>query len=238
MNALIYGEGNALTDLIGGYTLNIPALGHLVKQGSHASHRLAWISIYCELIKQVLRHAAGGHGIIGILRLFGFNVFRNTYKPLLAESIVEFWNRYYYYFKELLTHFFFMPAFVGFGKKLQAWPNVRLFVAVFSAAFVGNMYYHLLDKSAILAQGNTSDAITSLLPRLFYCFLLVIGIYVSMLREARRRQQPSTQKRMSRVLRIFCVWTFFALIFIWNVTGRASFYSRVDFFLGLFGLSF
>jgi len=25
-------------------------------------------------------------------------MFRNTYKPLLAESIVEFWNRYYYYF--------------------------------------------------------------------------------------------------------------------------------------------
>jgi hypothetical protein len=42
-----------------------------------------------------------GHMIIGTLRLFGFNVFRNTYKPLLSESILEFWNRYYYYFKEL-----------------------------------------------------------------------------------------------------------------------------------------
>ncbi|MEF8725082.1 hypothetical protein [Candidatus Accumulibacter phosphatis] len=39
--------------------------------------------------------------IIGTLRLFGFNVFRNTYKPLPPESILEFWNRYYYYLKEL-----------------------------------------------------------------------------------------------------------------------------------------
>ena len=44
--------------------------------------------------------------IVGYLRLCGFNVFRNTYKPLLAETMVEFWNRYYYYFKELLVNFF------------------------------------------------------------------------------------------------------------------------------------
>jgi hypothetical protein len=58
-------------------------------------------SLYCELVWQVLRHAAAEHMIIGTLRLFGFNVFRNTYKPLPPESILEFWNRYYYYFKEL-----------------------------------------------------------------------------------------------------------------------------------------
>lgn len=54
-------------------------------------------SIYCELVRQVLRHAVNGHAVIGTLRLFGFKVFRNTYKPLLAESRVAFWGRYYYF---------------------------------------------------------------------------------------------------------------------------------------------
>ena len=39
-----------------------------------------------------------------------------------------------------------------------------------------------------------------------------------------------------RALRIFGVWTFFAMIFIWDANGGAPFLARVRFFLGLFGL--
>lgn len=101
----------------GGYSLGIPKLGPLIKDGAGTSLRLAWTSIYCELIYQVLYHAIRGHQIIAVLRLFVFNVFRNTYKPLLAESISEFWNRYYYYFRELLVNFFFLPTFAQLGKR-------------------------------------------------------------------------------------------------------------------------
>ena len=58
-----------------------------------------------------------------------------------SATLVEFWNRYYYYFKELLVRFFFMPVFMQLGGKLRDWPRLRLFVAVFAAAFVGNIYY-------------------------------------------------------------------------------------------------
>jgi hypothetical protein len=236
MEGVFYGKGNSLTRLLGGHTVGIPALGQLLKQGSEAPLCLSWLSVYCELFKQVLRHAAGSHGIIGILRLFGFNIFRNTYKPLLAESVVEFWNRYYYYFKELLTHFFFIPTFTGFGRRFHAWPQVRLLIAVFSAAFIGNMYYHLLCEAESLAQGNAYEALYGLRSRMFYCLLLVMGIYLSMLREQRRRGQPLVTGKVQRLWNILGVWTFFALIFIWDASGRATFTARVDFFLGLFGL--
>ena len=122
----------------------IPLLRELIDQGSHAPRLASWASIYCELVYQVLSHAIRGLKIVAALRFCGFNVFRNTYKPLLAESIVEFWNRYYYYFKELMANFFFTPTFMQLGRSLQKWPNLRLFVAVFAAAFVGNMYYHVI----------------------------------------------------------------------------------------------
>jgi hypothetical protein len=237
LEGVVYGDGNSLTRVIGGRTLGIPALGQLVKQGAEAPLAASWVSIYCELVKQVLRHAAGGHVIIGVLRLFGFNVFRNTYKPLLAESVVEFWNRYYYYFKELMVTFFFLPTYAALGRSLGEWPKLRLFAAVSAAAFAGNVYYHLIRVSDEMAQGRVIEELLEQRSRIFYCFLLALGIFVSMLRQQRLRGRAPASGTANRVLRIAGVWTFFSLIFIWNVRGRGTFGNRLDFFLGLFGLA-
>ena len=225
MEGYLYGSGNP-----------VPRMTQLVVQGAQAPAPEAWASIYCELVRRVLNLAANGHRVIGILRLFGFNVFRNTYKPLLAESVLEFWNRYYYYFKELLVTFFFMPTFIGLGGKLRRWPNLRLFAAVFAAAFIGNMYYHLLHFDFLLATGHVLDTIYALRSRFFYCLLLAIGIYVSMVRQQKRGGKPQSADPVARIRRIFGVWTFFGLIFIWNVRVNAPFSTRVEFFLGLFGV--
>lgn len=237
MEGVLYGPGNALTGTLGGYTVGIPELSQLTSGSVQAPLWASWTSVYCELVWQVLHHAIRGHQIIAILRLFGFNVFRNTYKPLLAESVVEFWNRYYYYFKELLANFFFLPTFAQLGKRLRSWPQLRLFLAVFAAAFIGNMYYHLIQHDEALALGNVYDRLYALRSRMFYCLLLAIGIYLSMVREQRRGGKPPAAGAARRVLRIFGVWTFFGLIFIWNVKGGGPFFARVDFFLGLFGLA-
>lgn len=236
--AFVYGPGTWLTATCGGLTLGIPKLDSLVAAGGAASSPwLAWLSTYCELIFQVLRHAITGHMIIGVVRLAGFNVFRNTYKPLLAESIIDFWNRYYFYFKELMVNFFFLPTFGNLGKMLRNWPNLRLFLAVFAAAFVGNMYYHLLNLNDHLVAGHVVEAVHSLRSRFFYCFLLALGIFVSMFRVQRRGGQPLPSGQLRRFLRIAGVWTFFGLIFIWNAKGGGDFTTRVSFFFSLFGLS-
>jgi hypothetical protein len=238
LGGVLYGPGNGLTTALGGFTPVIPQLGELVKSGGQAPLAASWASIYCELFWQVLKHAIRGHEIIGILRLFGFNVFRNTYKPLLAESVVEFWNRYYYYFKELLVNFFFMPVFAQLGGVLRNRPQLRLFLAVLASAFFGNMYYHVVQEADLMVQGDVFQALYNLRSRVFYCLLLALGIYVSMVREQRRsRQGQATTGTGRRLLRMAGVWTFFSLIFIWNVRSDAPFLSRVDFFLGLFGLA-
>lgn len=236
LEALIYGPATNLTEKLGGITLGIPKLGELTSLGSKAPFIHSWLSIYLELFIQVLHHAAHGLVIIGFLRFFGFNVFRNTYKPLLAESIIEFWNRYYYYFKELLANFFFMPTFMQLGKVLKNQPKLRLFAAVFAAAFVGNMYYHIIKHIAPLALSNGWAPLLAFRSRAFYCFLLALGIFISMLREQKRAGQARPNSHLSRYSRIFGVWTFFSLIFIWNVRGTTSFTTRSEFFLHLFGL--
>lgn len=237
MDGLVYGESNGLTDAVGGYSLAIPRLAELLSQGGNAPIIAAWGSVYSELVHQVLHHAVRGHELIGILRLLGFNVFRNTYKPLLAESVVEFWNRYFYYFKELLTNFFFLPVFAKTGSILRHHPQLRMLLAVFAAAFFGNLYYHLLQDVKLLTFGDVFEALYDLRSKAFYCFLLAAGIYVSMLREQRRGNLPQRATVYSRWLRRAGVWTFFALIIIWDARGNTPFLTRLDFFLGLFGLA-
>jgi len=209
-------------------------VNRLVRQSGAVSPAVGWLCLYLELIRDVLRHAISGHEIIGTLRFFGFYVFRNTYKPLLSETIVEFWNRYYYYFKEVMVEFFFYPTFIGWFRK---WPRLRLFAAVYMAAFFGNMYYHLIGKEAKLAYGDFQGLWVSLHTRLFYCFLLSAGIFISMLREQQRAGRPRTRSILLRGLAIFGVWTFFAIINIWNQGGAATFSVVTKFFLGLIGLT-
>jgi hypothetical protein len=235
MNAAVYAEPtNQLTPLLAAHGARVPPLDRLLAQRVHVAPLVAWSSIYVELVRQVLRHAAWGHVTVGVLRLLGFNVFRNTYKPLLAESIVEFWNRYYYYFKELLVDFFFFPTFV---RHFRRWPRLRMVAATFAAAFVGNLYYHALAHDELILTGDVRAAWTALHARTFYCLLLAAGISVSMLREQRRRGTAVLPGRATRLVRIFGVWTFFAVIHVWGVGAQASFTRRTEFFLSLFGLA-
>lgn len=224
---------NVYRRAFGGFSLGIPQLQELFATPAAYPVWLSWIALYLELIGEVLELAIRGHIIIGLLRLFGFNVFRNTYKPLLAESVVEFWNRYYYYFKELLVNFFFFPTFTRYFK---GWPRLRIFAAVFAAAFFGNVYYHGLHLADELATANFSGLWAVLQSRVFYCVLLGSGIWISMLREQRRTRGKTVRTGFRRGLAIFGVWTFFSVIHIWSERDPASFFARTHFFIGLFGL--
>lgn len=235
MDGVVYADPKStLTPLLAGYSLAVPRLGRLIGHHSEVGLVMSWASIYCELVWQVLNHAVYGHTVIGVLRLAGFSVFRNVYKPLLAESIVEFWNRYYYYFKELLVEFFFLPTF---ARRFRKSPRLRLFAAVFAAAALGNMYYHMLQREDLLIRGDFATLWSVFNSRVFYCVLLAVGLFVSMLRAQSRGAVAPAPGEARRCLRIFGVWTFFALIFIWNARGPAPFLARTDFFLGLFGLA-
>ena len=128
-------------------------------------------------------------------------------------------------------------AQVSAAQRLRRWPDARLLLAVVSAAFVGNSYYHLIKSSVAMAQGQVFQTLAAQSSRMFYCLLLALGIFGSMLREQKRRGLAPVLGHASRTLRIFGVWTFFGLISIWNTAGGVAFATRVDFFRGLWGLA-
>ena len=216
----------------------VPRLAHTIENGSALSFPLAarWASIFVELLDATLNLAIWGHRTVGILRLFGFRVFRNTYKPLAAASLVDFWGRYYYYFKELLVEFFFFPVFL---KRFKTRPVLRIFAATMAAATFGNLYFHVLRDFGDTVFVPASVAASRIGSRLLYCVFLGLGIFVSLLRERNRRGNPAATPGLATSVRrlraIAGVWLFFSLLHVWSVDPvTLGFERRGRFFLSLF----
>jgi len=232
---LVYGDPkSSFRALFGGVTLGLPRVKQILGGSIEKPLTQIWLSLYLELIWETLSLAVKGHVWVGVIRLFGFNIFRNTYKPLLAQTIVEFWNRYYYYFKELMMECFFLPIYARY---FRSSPRLRIAAAVIAAAFVGNMYYHVLQHKEPLVSGEWHKLWSLLGARLIYCGLLAAGITISMLRQQRQRSQGQTvpMNPAYRFRRITGVWTFFAIINFWNVIGGLSIADRTRMFFSLFG---
>ncbi|MGH7896024.1 MAG: hypothetical protein ACREQL_15235 [Candidatus Binatia bacterium] len=232
---LVFGDpDNPLAQAVGGRSLGVPRLATLLEGPTRVALPLAWVSVYSQLALDTLKITIQGHAFIGVLRLFGFYVFRNTYKPLLAESVLDFWNRQYFYFKELMVDFFFLPTFV---RRFRSWPRLRMVAAVFAAAGFGNVYYHLLKVQVPLIHGDPAAVWTAIEPRAFYGILLATGIAVSMHREQRRRLVQRKTSYAHRAARIAVVLTFLAVIRIWAVTDtEVGAVRRAEFVLTLVAL--
>ena len=234
MSGAVFGDpDNALARLLGGHALAIPRINDLIRRRAELSLPVAWAGVLCDLLWNTVRMAARGHAYIGALRVLGFAAMRNTDRPLLSQTIAEFWNRYYYYYKELLVEFFFYPTY-GRLRLPGAW---RAGVAVFAAACVGNLYYHLIEADGLL-DGDLVRVWFNLQSRVVYCIMLGTGIAVSMMREQRRRGRAAAPVgRLRRLTRIAGVWLFFGVIHIWaEPLAHPTLGERTAFALSLVGL--
>jgi D-alanyl-lipoteichoic acid acyltransferase DltB (MBOAT superfamily) len=149
--------------------------------GGNVSGLPGILSIIANFPEQMLMLTITGHVLVAIARFAGFRLLRNTFRPLSARTIAEFWNRYFYYFKELLANVYFYPTYVRCFKQH---PRLRVAFATFMAAGVGNFLYHFMVNFANfdLAQLGFLEALKRAQTYAFYCLLLVVGIVVSQLR--------------------------------------------------------
>ncbi|MEI7613675.1 MAG: hypothetical protein WCK63_12245 [Betaproteobacteria bacterium] len=190
-----------------------------------------WSSIIFETTIAALSLAAGSHKIIGIARLAGFRLPRNMCRPLQSRTLAEFWNRYYFYFKELMVDFFYIPTFM---KMLRNQPRFRLFFATFMAAGIGNAIFHFIRDIQVIKTLGPVGAIESFTSYIFYCLVLATGIGISQLRaKAGFKPSPTT---IGRVYSFLVVWSFVVCIHIFgNETRSHTLSERLFFMASLFG---
>jgi hypothetical protein len=174
-----------------------------------------------------------GHRVIACVRLAGFNALRNTYCPLSATSVIEFFNRFYFYFKELLVDFFFYPTFFRFFKKH---PRLQLAAATFAAAGFGNMFFHFMRDYWMIARVGLLNALINFQVYAFYCVALATGLTIS---QIRRCNSPHSGLIRGRVLPAIAVLFFYCVLDVFGSTERLYPLTEHFRYLGhMFGLNF
>jgi hypothetical protein len=173
-----------------------------------------WASVLLAFLEDIITISIWGHRFVACCRMAGFNALRNTYRPLSSRTIAEFWNRYYFYFKELMVDFFFYPVFLNFFKKRK---KLRMAVATFAAAGFGNAFYHFIRDLHYISEMGLWKAIAAYHVYVFYCVMLAGAITVSQLR---KRGPAPTGFLRGRVMPAFCVVLFYCLLHVFDYTER------------------
>jgi hypothetical protein len=203
--------------------LRIPLLNQALAmsvRGTPVAWQLRWECQILAFFESILTLSIFGHRIIACCRMAGYNALRNTYRPLSATTLIEFFNRFYYYFKELLVDFFFYPAFFRYWKNHR---RVRVAFATVAAAFFGNAFYHFARDWQIIRDNGLWTAINSYQTFLFYCLVLATALSLSQMRK--RGPRPGGLVR-GHILPALGVWIFYCLLNIFVTNERG--YSLVE----------
>lgn len=206
-------------------------LGYIA--GARYPRYLCWASLVAYFVEDVLYMAMWGGAIIACARMAGFRLLRNTYRPLESTTLAEFWNRYYFYYKELLVDHFFYPVFLRYFRTNR---KLRTFFATFMAACVGNLMFHFIRDIHFVAELGWWKAVSGEASHAFYTFLLAIGVGVSQMRAQNRERSKGWL--LGRVLPCLWVALFFCVLHVFDapLDRVHSIWQRVEFLSYLMGI--
>lgn len=192
-----------------------------------------WASVLVNYTVDLMVISVWGHFIVATVRMLGFRIPRNTRNPLASRSIAEFWNRYFFYFKEMLVDFFFYPAFVRYFK---ANAKLRIAFATLCAAGMGNFLFHFMRETHVFLDRSLLDGLAVFQSAAFYSLALAAGLIVSQLRG--RKARPEDGFLAYHVAPRLTVIGFFCFLKIFDdLSGQGTLWERLRFAFSLVGLT-
>ena len=214
-------------------SLNIPEFDEAFTR-QIAAHPYPWYVCWATLVYKFFHNmlyiAIWGDTMVACGRMAGYRMLRNSCRPLSSKTLADFWNRYYYYFKELLVNFFFFPTFLRYFKHNT---RVRIFFATFMAAGIGNLIFHFMREIEFVAQLGLLKAMIGFQSYAFYCAVLAIGIGLSQMRSQRKKAQKGWLR--GQMLPSLGVLFFYCVLEVFDVSTYSP-YSLGDHFSFLFHL--
>jgi D-alanyl-lipoteichoic acid acyltransferase DltB (MBOAT superfamily) len=178
---------------------------------------LCWASLLDGFLDSALRLALWGNTVVAGCRLAGFRLLRNSYRPLEARTVVDFWNRYYYYFKELVADFFFYPVYMRCFKKH---PRVRMLFATWVAVGLGVPLFHFVRDIDVVREIGLWRAVTGYHVFMCYATMLSIGIGISQIRKINAPRDLQGAFLRTRLLPIAGVILFFCFVEVFDDLRR------------------
>ena len=217
-------------------TLQVPRLGQALDAFVGAQPHplpMSWAALVLSTAKLSLQVAMWAHLFIGIARLAGYRLPRGSWRPLESRTLMDYFNRFHYYFKELLVDLFFVPTFFKVFRNHQ---RIRMFFATFMAAGVGNALWHFLRDIDLLHTLGPGAAVETYTSYLFYSGVLATGVGLSQVR-ANLGFRPSSTVA-GRLCSFVFVWSFVTCLHIFGDASRDhTLRERMSFLISLFGFT-
>lgn len=198
--------------------LQIPGVAEALQAhlaGAPFPRLTGWSAMVLSTARFSLQIAIWAHLFIGIARLAGYRLPRGSWRPLQSRTLMDYFNRFHYYFKELLVDFFFVPTFF---KVFRAHPRLRMFFATFMAAGVGNAIWHFTRDIALLATDGPVAALQSYASYAFYCLILAIAVGLSQVRVSRGILPAATP--LGKLYSFIFVWSFVVCMHVFSDGSR------------------
>ncbi|WP_027556965.1 hypothetical protein [Bradyrhizobium sp. Cp5.3] len=195
---------------------------------------IGWTSLIAYFVEDLLGMTVFGGIIVATARLAGFRLLRNTYRPLESASLADFWNRYYFYFKELLVDHFFYPTFV---RCFRSHRRLRLFFATLVAACLGNLLFHFIRDIRFVVDMGLWNAVVGEQSHAFYTFVLAMSVAVSQLRRVPQRATRGWLR--GRLLPCLWVCGFFCILHVFDapLDREHTLWQRAEFLFYLLGVT-
>lgn len=192
----------------------------------------SWTALAWSTAHFALQIAIWAHLFIGLARLAGYRLPRGSWRPLESRTLMDYFNRFHYYFKELLVDFFFIPTFF---KTFRQHPRLRMFFATFMAAAVGNALWHFVRDIDLIARVGLAAAVQTYASYLFYCVVLATGVGLSQVRAGQGIRPPDTLA--GKLYSFIFVWSFVVCLHLFSDGSRQhSLGERLSFLASLFGV--
>lgn len=192
----------------------------------------SWTALAWSTARFALQIAIWAHLFIGLARLAGYRLPRGSWRPLESRTLMDYFNRFHYYFKELLVDFFFIPTFF---KTFRQHPRLRMFFATFMAAAVGNALWHFVRDIDLIARVGLAAAVQTYTSYLFYCVVLATGVGLSQVRAGQGIRPPDTLA--GKLYSLIFVWSFVVCLHLFSDGSRQhSLGERLSFLASLFGV--
>jgi hypothetical protein len=197
-----------------------------------------WVTLLTQTLSFLLYEVSGTSAVIvGIARIVGFELPRNTYKPYLATSFNNFLSRLYFYYNQILISFFYWPLLRAL--RVIRTNRLRKSFSVFVSVFLCGMVVHLLRApGSFFINSSFSNYFNLMICMLPYPLGLAIATSLSSLLE---ENVPPTSFNHSKFFRILIRGKFiiyFLLFSILNSTFSNNLHldlkSQIQFFLRLF----
>lgn len=192
-----------------------------------------WITCLVLAVNFFLVFTAGSGAVVSTVRMAGYDVFRQVYRPQDSKSFTDFLHRVYYYYIEILLRFLFYPIW-DFLRVFRLGLRPRKFLTSFLTIALGGVMFSFLRELSDIARFGVGASLLLLVNRSPYFIALGTVCGISSLFPAGR----SPSRRLPQQVRVGLYFAIYIMCFLLQFGWRNhDAESHKAFLFSLLGLS-